>query len=286
MRITELLALAKRGSLEACSGCPWSPQVEPSVGFGASCTEHGVNWTTASDAVSMLIVQDPADTTPHQSGRLCAVHNAANPSDKTAQQNLLLWNATVSLQTDSPDAGGYLKKHYWTNSIMHGASGNTGLREKPIMSQARAHCSKVLEAQIRALRPRVIIATGMEAVNSLNEIGLISGNWSAIRYQLREGAYHQQTPNWLGEHPIDVYGTYHTAARVVNQTLSRMYHSVETEALIREKTRAIGEPQSVLEFLVKYNRHERNATDRGMRFLLNHWLDIGAGIRRAHQDAI
>lgn len=57
----------------------------------------------------MLIVQDPGDTTPHQTGRLCAVHNAENPSDKTAQQALHLWNAAVSLDHHNPSAGGYLE---------------------------------------------------------------------------------------------------------------------------------------------------------------------------------
>lgn len=189
MDITQILNAAEKGSLEPCMQCPWSPVREPSVGFGVSCIYHGINWKEANKANSMIIVQDPGDTTPHHTGRLCAVHNAENPSDKTAQQNLQLWNAAVSLDHNNPSAGGYLKQHYWTNSIMHGASGKTGLREKSIMKAAWKCCSNVLAMQILALKPRVVIAKGTEAVNSLHEIGAINNNWSAIRHQFSKGAY-------------------------------------------------------------------------------------------------
>lgn len=287
MTLQELLALARDGVLPACDGCPWSPRRDRSVGFGVSCTDHGVRWESESQANSMLIVQDPADTTPHETGRLCAVHNSMNPSDRTAQQSLALWNAAVSLQAEEPNAGGYLRRHYWTNSIMHGASGSTGLRASKIMARARQHCLRVLEAQIRLLRPNVIIATGKAAVDSLRELRLIPVDWSKARQIFSDGAYHHRNAEWIADKTVRVFCTYHTAARVVNQTLAKMYDPSHTEDLILKKSRAIHSPPSVEQFLRRYGEPDKRSADRGMRYLLNHWLDIGLAIRAAGQsDAV
>lgn len=279
MNIQQILADAKLGELPSCRECPWSPAREDSVGFGVSCTVHGIDWHQDQDVNSMIVVQDPGDTTPHQTGRLCAVHNAMNPSDKTAQQNLQLWNAAVSLSHDDPQAHGYLKKHYWTNAIMHGASGDTGLRKKHIMEQARQCCTSVLAMQIEALQPNVIIAKGIEAVNSLHDIGILSAPWPGIRHTFSKGAYREAVSEWKGLPAFTVYATYHTSARVVNQTLSRMYDEDKTEAYIENKLNQIGSPDSVKQFKAHYDNPKSNARARGMRFLLNHWLDIGVAIR-------
>lgn len=286
MTLAELLALAKEGALPACADCPWSPRTEPLVGFGISCDEHGIRWQSAVIANSMLVFQDPADTTPHETGRLCAVHNANNPSDKTAQQILALWNATVSLATDNPAEGGYLKAHYWTNSIMHGASESTGLRSPLVMSRARQHCQNVLREQITLLRPRVLIATGKEAFDSLFKLGLAPKDWSKARLEFPNGAYHYRNERWLSGSPIHICSTYHTAAKVVNQTLSRSYDESCTEKSIQEKADGLPNPPSIRHFLERHGDPVNRATDRGMRYLLNHWIDIGIKIREGHRDAI
>ena len=264
--------------------CPWSPARSPTVGFGVSCTDHGINWKEVNKANSMIVVQDPGDTTPHQTGRLCSVHNAKNPSDKTAQHNLQLWNATVSLEHNNPSAGGYLKQHYWTNAIMHGASGKTGLREKSIMGAAWKSCSNVLAMQILALKPNVVIATGTEAVNSLHEIGAIRNNWSGIRFKFAKGAYIEEVTSWRGLEKFTVICTYHTSARVVNQTLSKAYNLVETELCIETKAAKLPSAKSVEHFLAIYRDPKENSRSAGMRYLLNHWLDIGIEIRK-HSNA-
>lgn len=283
MDITQLLEEAEKGNLEYCKGCPWSPKHEINLGFGVSCIEHGINWKKEKKVNSMLIVQDPGDTTPHQTGRLCVVHNAKNPSDKTAQNNLQLWNAAVSLKHSESESGGYLKMHYWTNAIMHGASGSTGLREKSIMKAARKCCSNVLALQISALKPNVIIAKGTEAVNSLHEIGAIKNDWSLIRHSFTKGAYKEDVISWRGLSPFKAFCTYHTSARVVNQTLSKLYDPVETEQYIHGKYKSLNSPESVEYFLSNYG-DEKNSIDRGMRFLLNHWLDIGVAIRAGSNE--
>lgn len=285
MSIIQFLEQAELGALDTCRECPWSPKRNTSIGFGVSCIEHGLDWTKESLANSMLIAQDPGDTTPHTTGRLCTVHNSKNQTDKTAQQNLELWKTAVSLNAENPEASGYLKKHYWLNSIMHGASASTGLRDKAIMETARKHCSKVLEAQIRMLRPKVVIATGLQPTNSLYDIGLISRNWSDLRHNFSSGAYMEKNSSWFDDKSISVYSTYHTSARVVNQTLSRSYN-FDIEKSIKNKIVAhkLETQDSIIGFLSKYHDMS-NATHRGMRYLLNHWLDIGVGIRTAYNEA-
>jgi uracil-DNA glycosylase len=284
MDIAQILSAAEKGNLESCVSCPWSPAREVSVGFGVSCSIHGMDWHLNNKANSMIIVQDPGDTTPHHTGRLCAVCNAVNPSDKTAQQGLQLWNAAVSMTHNDPTAGGYLKQHYWTNSIMHGPSAKTGLRKKSTMKAARKSCSGMLALQIEALRPNVVVAKGAAAVNSLHEIGVLTTNWSIIRHQFTKGAYREEVTSWRRLPRFTVFCTYHTSSRVVNQTLSKLYNPAEIEKCINEKVCNFSPHDSIDRFLSTYENPEYNARAAGMRFLLNHWLDIGIEIRRSANE--
>ena len=279
MKISEILKNAETGSLCGCNGCPWSPVNDSGGGFGVSCRVHGVDWVNTSKVNSFYIAEDPANTTPHKTGRLCAVDNAVNASDYTAQHHLRLWNATVSMQDDTPDAGGYLKQNYWTNAIMHGAAKNTNNRK--YKKEAQEHCTKILALQLEALNPNVIIASGETAVNSLHKIGLINYKWSDINYRFAEGAYQEDIKQWRNMNDLTVFCTYHTSKGVVNRTLSRpnRYDSIKTEALIQKKLEKLDDKASVEQFLLFYGNPEKDATARGMRYLLNHWLDMGPVIR-------
>ena len=193
MNIVEILERAEKGDLDCCQDCAWSPKKNSSIAFGKSCTKHGLEWESNNITNSMYIAQDPGDTTPNETGRLCSVHNSNNPQDKSAQQSLKLWSTTVSLDYDSPESGGYLKHNYWTNAMMHGAgksSNNKHLRDdKDIFNSVVNTCSNVLKLQILALKPRVIIANGKVAVNSLYEIGILSKKWDILRHNFDKGAY-------------------------------------------------------------------------------------------------
>lgn len=272
MKITQILEEAEKGNLECCADCPWSPKKIHNIGFGVSCVEHGLDWQNKNRANSMYIAQDPGDTTPQETGRLCAIHNAKNSSDKTAQQSNKLWSAAVSLDYDNPEKGGYMKENYWVNSIMHGASKNTGLRDKDFIKYvANYFCSKVLKLQIISLQPKVIIANGIVAVNSLYEIGILRKNWNSLRHNFDKGAYQETISEWNNIPEFTVFCTYHPAAKTVNMTLPKMYNS-ETETYLKEKTKKLNSPESVEKFLSEYD-------SKGMRYLLNHWLDIGIKIR-------
>ena len=287
MEIVSVLEKAEHGELEPCKECPWSPKKVKDIkeiAFGVSCTVHGLNWKKKSRVNSMLIVQDPGDTTPQKTGMLCAVHNAANPTDKTAQHDHDLWKATVSLDSYSAEAGGYMKSNYWTKAIMHCASKSSGRKNKKMKKMASQYCSEILALQILLLKPNIVVARGEVAVSSLYDIGLIKHRWHVLRHEFRKGAYKETAANWRGLKNITVFCTYHTSARVVNQTLSRQYqcNQKEIEKLIREKLEKLPNQKSVNCFFKKYNDTKNNARNKGMRYLLNHWLDIGVAIRASH----
>ena len=245
----------------------------------------------------MTIVQDPGDTTAQDTGRLCIIHNAENSSDKSAQQSLELWKAAVSLDNNSAKTGVYLKYHYWTNSILHGVSKKSFLINKKMNSnfkadiyrrttilKARKNCTNVLKEQILTLQPLIIIASGKFAADSLYDIGLIKLKWDNFKYSFSKGAYKEGIKNWNKiNHTITVFCTYHTSRGVVNRTVSKKYVKTETEKYLKIKRDKLNKPNSVDIFL-KTHDNEINVTDCGMRYLLNHWLDIGFEIRSRYKE--
>lgn len=275
MQIAEVLQYSEKGGLEFCNNCPWSPRQHKSVAFGVSCLDHGLNWQASGCANSMNIMRDPGGTTPETTGRLCAVHNSENVTDKTAQNYRSLWEAAVSLKTGHPQYGGYLKKHYATNAIMHGVG------DKETMQQARNCCSGVLALQIMATRPSVVIAMGADAVNSLYKEGVIKKAWNQLNHTLKKSVYCESVASWRGLDPFKVFCTYHTSAQSVNVNASRLYTPDGTEHAIREKLVKIFPGDSIHHFMAQYSDMS-NARHKGMTVLLNHWLDIGIEVRKQY----
>jgi hypothetical protein len=281
MSISSILEKAELGELPSCKQCPWLPKPKASskIAFGVSCREHGVDWKKSCYVNSMLIVQDPGNTTPQDTGYLCAVCNSQSrkrkKADMTARHGLDLWKAAVSLDWDSAATGGYMKSHYWTNAIMHGASNKSGLRDNINKARARARksCTEVLAEQIKALKPKIIIASGKEAYRSLYDIGLIKDRWKEVKCKFSKEAY-KEISNWRGLKDIIVFCTYHTAARVVNGLLRRLYAENIEKSIDGKAAQFLPQRNSIDAFLEKYSKK-----NRGMRYLLNHWLDIGIAIR-------
>ena len=176
--IQNILIDAESGAHESCCDCPWRPMGQK-MAFGISCELHGVSWSQQERTISFQIVQDPGNTTPADTGKLCFVCNSSNPTDRTAQHNYDLWKAGVSLDWEGKEDDRYLKRHYWTNAIMHGASKESGLRGR--INDSRRHCRDILIAQLKALKPQVIITSGKVAAESLYETGIISEKWDSSR---------------------------------------------------------------------------------------------------------
>jgi hypothetical protein len=271
----------KNGEHVHCKYCPWNPQKVGLIAFGLSCEDHGINWSQAENAISMQIVQDPAGTTPGKTGRLCFVHNSKNPSDKTAQHAYDLWKTTVSFD-NYENVDPYLKKHYWTNALLHGADKVTQkeLRKTPVLETARHCCANVLNEQIKLLSPKVIIVNGEYAAKSLFELGYLSIKWNEIKQTFSQSVYRETKQLPSGE-STTVFCTYHTAITPVNTHIARLY-SNDIQSQLDERLKEIITYPKVISFLKKYPSNDPNKPGgRGMRVLLLHWLDIGKAIRFA-----
>ena len=270
MDIVELLRQAEGGLLPGCATCPSSPRNATNPAFGTSCTEHGVDWRSGQHAVSMMVVSNPAGTTPERTKRLCFVHNSANSSDRTAQHAFALWRAAVSQGDKLPDSVRYISDHYWTNAAMHGTDDGN-------LETARRCCVPVLAAQVEVLRPSVIIASGREAAASLHDIGLLRQTWPQFRSELATHAHHEDGTLSSGA-CVEIFCTYHTSWRVVGTHAKRLY-SGETESIIAAHRAGIPDPSALDAFLKRFSLHDKYGP--GMRVLLTHWIGIGEAIRRA-----
>jgi uracil-DNA glycosylase family 4 len=276
----QLLKEACLGTHKNCKYCPWNPKVVGPIAFGVSCEEHGVNWSSPGKAISMQIVQDPAGTTPGKTGRLCFVHNSKNPTDRTAQHAYNLWKATVSFDVDT-DTDPYLKNHYWTNALLHGADkkNQPELREPIVMESARKECSKLLGEQINLISPKVIIANGEWAAKSLFDLKLLSSDWKDLKQDFAQRV-HKEIKKLSSGETVLVFCTYHTAITPINTHIARLY-SAEIQLKLDEKLKKYARYPKVISFLNNYPSHDPEG--KGMRVLLLHWLEIGEAIRDAYR---
>lgn len=274
-----LLTQAELGTYKSCEDCPWNPKIHGSMAFGTSCREHAADWTLPGSVLSMQIVQDPAGTTPQKTGRLCSVHNSRNPTDKTAQHGHDLWNASVSFDIDEGIVDPYLKKHYWTNALLHGADKkNSEMRKSRNIELVRKKCSVLLDEQIHLLSPNVIISNGKIAASSLLDLRLVSKNWSDIRKGFSQGVYEEESVLPSGRE-VRVFCTYHTSIQPVNTCIAKLY-STELQVMLDNKLNEYLDFPRVRFFLDKYPADSQEG--RGMRVLLLHWLDIGKAVRVAY----
>jgi hypothetical protein len=280
--IGELLSAAERGGHGSCGNCPCNPQHNANVAWGVSCRKDGADWSLPSArALSMMVVQDPANTTPAETETLCCACNSKNPTDGSAQHGLALWAAAVALSSEEERPLPYLDGHYWANAAMHFERDVLDEIRRPLLDETTKCCQPVLLEQIKLLKPRVIIATGEVAAASLKGIGLLKREWPEFNSRFEFGAYSETTTMRDG-HRVQVFCTYHEAKRVVNQTISRYRYKAHTEELLAERRRSLGDPSSVDAFLARYP--STTTEGKGMRVLLLHWLEIGEAIRKAHEE--
>lgn len=268
-----VLQASAAGSHPACVGCPWNPQSVGPIAFGTSCCVHGVDWTQPTSAVSIQIVRDPGGSTPEKTGRLCFVCNRQTTTDRTAQNASALWDAAVAAGQNPSVSAALLRGHYWTNAVMHGGTGPLA----DFLESARHHCTGVLRDQLQLLQPKIVIASGKDAADSLFEIGVLKRRWAGFRTSLNKDVYSETASGPIGG--ATVFVTYHTSAGVVNRTVSGLY-SAATETYLKDAILRLQSSQVAEEFLDRNSAS--NSTGRGLRVLLLHWLQIGEAIRRAH----
>ncbi len=159
------------GSLAACQACPRNPRRGRQIFYGYSCPEHQSDGTRVD---VMWIMRDPGREVA-STGRLCVVHNLGDPTSRHALQLLRYLGIggrfdETELRTISADAWFQgLEPHeierlrgiYATNAVMHGATDGRAL------NRAAGHCYNVLGQLIEYLRPRVLLAFGDYAADSL-----------------------------------------------------------------------------------------------------------------------
>lgn len=287
MSIVELIKIIEKGKHPACQDCPWNPNLNKKYpsDFGSSCVLHGIDWSKSRSAVSMLIAQDPAGTTPAKTGSLCGYCNARFSTDHSAQHGYLLWKAAISLAESGPAAYRYMSEHYWTNAIMHGVKVdkndkneiNENERQR---KQARFCCESILLEQINLLSPRVIIVTGTYAADSMFHLGLISKSWNDFKNQFSHQVYSEQITLSSGIKST-IYCTYHASATAVNTHVARMF-TEETNTLLTQKIEQLPNSIPAQHFMRQFQGIR--GEDKGMKVLLLHWLEIGEGIRRANNE--
>jgi hypothetical protein len=279
-----LLLTAEHGELDSCRNCPCNPQHNENVAWGTSCREDGVDWSLPdARALSMMVVQDPADTTPAITGKLCAVCNSERSTDGSAQHGLALWAAAVALSSEEELPLPYLDGHYWANAAMHFKNGvPRGKERDDLLDETARCCEPFLLGQIKLLKPRVVIATGEIAATSLKNIGLLKREWKEFNSHFTFGAY-SETSTMRDGHKVQVFCTYHESKGVVNRTVARKRYETQTEELLAKKRQTLDDPAPVDAFLARYP--STGTEGKGMRVLLLHWLDIGEAIRKAYEEA-
>jgi uracil-DNA glycosylase len=185
---------------------------------------------------------------------------------------LALWDAAVALPDRSER---FLNDHYFTNAAMHG-SGDENLEP------SLAHCIPILGEQISTLSPRVIVACGENAANSLNALRLLRQSWPEFNRSFSSGAYVETTRLRKGV-DASVFCTYHTSKGAVSRSVGPYrYRPDLTERLLAERRTKLSDQRAFDDFLARYG-DIGNREHQGMRVLLLHWLDIGEAIRSAHQ---
>jgi len=276
MNLIELLHSVEIGEFAACQPCPWNPKKhKENVDFGKSCILHGIDWTKSDKAISMLIAQDPAGTTPSKTGNLCGVCNVQFSTDKSAQHGYALWKAAVSLADSGSEAKRFFNNHYWTNATMH------GIKDDKQREIARQCCEEILFEQIRILSPQVIIVTGKSAAESLFNLKLISRHWDEFKENFSNRVYSEKVTLPSGQ-SSRVFCTFHGSATAVNTHVARLY-SKETISEIQKRIEQLPDARPAQQFLRQFPGY--NAQDKGMRVLLLHWLDIGHEIRLANESS-
>jgi hypothetical protein len=256
--IREFYEMARRGDHPACSGCPWNPRSADGTAFGISCLEHGFDWRNQDSAVSLQIAQDPGGTTPATTGTLCLFCNRSTPTDRSAQHGHALWEAAVAGDCDEESAERLHKGHVWSNAVLHGDG------PQAYFSEARRRCGALHKEHLALLRPRVIIASGAAAAETLLDLGLLRRRWPEFSSNFDVGPHYERRGGQ------DVFVTYHTAAKVVNTAVESRY-SHRTVA----KLKSMQPGPAASRFL---QEHQNN---RAMLLLFLHWERIGRAVRRA-----
>ena len=149
-RLNHLLNLAERGKHKACEQCPR----KTGAAFAKSCMDHFPGCKNGL----LIVLRDPGGSKGEgkfggaaHTGKLCPICN----DDKTAKlmKKFFLLSKIKN------------EKVYWSNTVLHGFK----FRNEAPGSLAKRCCRTILEEMIRYIKPRAILAIGMDALWNIME---------------------------------------------------------------------------------------------------------------------
>ena len=180
--LEEFLNRARKGELESCQGCPRRPTLDNLTVFSENCKAH----FASSHPLIMCLTRDPAGS-PGGSARTQVNCFYCN-TDQTAQNVLHLFNKYLRIHGITP------RDWYATNAVKHGTIGENKAPDVVTIQK----CSKVLEGEIQDLKPKIIIAFGKEAAESLAVISYFKNYRSTVRDMVADAEGHIRPPcRWL-----------------------------------------------------------------------------------------
>jgi uracil-DNA glycosylase family 4 len=148
--IVEIINMAKNGDHPSCKNCSRNPKVQDTA-FASCCSDHyGYNKNGL-----VIILRDPGanDGGAAHTGRICPIHN----NDKTAK--ILRTNLkTIQIPNESI---------YFLNSILHGFFDTNSKKNNNI---ERECCLSILSEIISLIEPKIILAMGLEALQTTLDI--------------------------------------------------------------------------------------------------------------------
>lgn len=285
MTIDELLELAKNGEHECCEKCVFSPNDPKNanainygeLNFGINCQTDAFDHNNENKSpLAMLILQDPWAKGPRETGKICLTCNAM--FDATALQGKKIFDAVFGVE-----CGYFLRRIYQTNAVLHGRGINEARvpqlakdEKKQIKrqidkqrKQALENCQGLLALQIKKLNPRIIITSGKFAFDSFkktcvsNSINIINDN------NIPPG---MSVFNWNDK---IIFKTFHVGQQALNRHAAPIFDKhpdildrLQLSPAMKELTELNGQ-------------YQLNASVKGMRVMLRHWIYIADAIRSA-----
>jgi uracil-DNA glycosylase len=149
-KIKQIIESAKAGNHPACKACLRNPH-RNNTSFAYSCDEDEHSSMNRNGLV--IILRDPGAEGASRTGKLCPVCNC----DATAKK---LRKYLALLNVPEPSI-------YFLNAILHGYF---DVNSKNGNDAERKCCRIILEEIINCLQPKIILAFGLEALQSSLEI--------------------------------------------------------------------------------------------------------------------
>jgi uracil-DNA glycosylase len=155
-----LRKIASRGKFSCCQDCPRHPNKGNPV-FAEGCPEH----QTRNSPIVLFIFRDPSSPQRNgvigcsTDGRVCGWCHTDTSANIFREKLYPLVEKSFP-QARMNSEGRY--PIYCINAVLHGPTRNTPPPRKAVKA-----CSCVVKAYVRLLKPKLVVAVGIDAINSV-----------------------------------------------------------------------------------------------------------------------